>query len=304
MLKSPARIGVPLKLRTKRQASSDSKRRCSISASSHRAIGRPEQRLPIENGLQSLLRAEQMDAAKIDRPARPLERCSGACPCAANVPATANYGPFPDGPRDSATQPQKSATWQTCHPAGQRMRTSPQQPCKATMSGVVSSISLSSVALSRHFPFTLQVSTRSEGPSAGGQPCPGDAESHHRAKNHDCRPAQHPEQTPPEQRRRRHEHRQRQGTKPTRAKHDHGGKPPAVAGKPQQQPHHQTAATYNHVQTATALDGQRRRGGCTAWRSSKTSGRITKPRPGSEDLDRRLVQYVRRASNCSRHAQG
>ena len=60
----------------------------------------------------------------------------------------------------SAEATNNSPCCETCQPGGQAMRTDPVQPCKETMSGSVSAMSLSSAALLLHLPLRLQVSTR------------------------------------------------------------------------------------------------------------------------------------------------
>ena len=152
------------------------------------------------------------------------------------------------------------------------------------MSGVVSSISLSSAALLLHFPFRLQVSTRSEGPSAAASRAQG-------MQNPITGPKTMIAAAPNTHSKRRRISTAAGTSTASGTAQSHRGPNRITVANHQRSPANRssshtasTAATYNHVQTATAVDGQRRRWVCTALAaSSKTSGRITKPRPCAEN---------------------
>ena len=131
-----------------------------------RTEGRLEQRLSIENRHDPFTGTEQMHATEIDLA---LGRLNDAMEHIWMRPVSQSAPIMVGSVMDQrvAGRDHELPSCQTCQPAGQRTRTLAQQPCKATISGLVVEIRSSSALLLTHLPFTLQVSTRMAGPAGG-----------------------------------------------------------------------------------------------------------------------------------------
>ena len=128
------------------------------------------------------------------------------------------------------------------------------------MSGWAVRISSSSAALSAHFPFTLQVSTRSEGPPAAVSRAQG-------MQNPITGPKTTIAAAPNTQSKRRRISTAAGTSTASGTAQSHRGPNRITVANHQRSPPNRsnshtasTAATYNHVQTATAVAGQRRFG--------------------------------------------